>query len=88
MLYMVKSAMAKVRKITVLLPANLIADAQKATGEGVTETLRQALKGIVHSSWSRRLLALEGRAPLKLDVDELREDEASSSQRSSRNAAA
>lgn len=62
------------RKITMVLPADLLADAQKATGEGVTETVRRALKAVLHSSWSQRMAALEGRASLKLDLDRLRDD--------------
>ncbi|MBB3872895.1 hypothetical protein [Brevundimonas mediterranea] len=62
------------RKITAILPARLLAAAQDATGQGVTETLRQALETLAHSDWSRRMLALEGGAPLDLDLDDLRED--------------
>ncbi|WP_447941331.1 hypothetical protein [Brevundimonas mediterranea] len=66
--------MNDMRKITAILPARLLAAAQDATGQGVTETLRQALETLAHSDWSRRMLALEGRAPLDLDLDDLRED--------------
>lgn len=66
--------MSALRKVTVHLPADLIEGAQRATGAGLTETMRQALKAVIHSAWSRDMLALEGRLPLLLDLDALRDD--------------
>ena len=66
--------MTDMRKITAILPTRLLAAAQEATGEGVTETLRRALETLAHSDWSRRMLALEGRVTLDVDIDALRED--------------
>ena len=66
--------MGEMRKITAILPTRLLAAAQEATGEGVTETLRRALETLAHSDWSRRMLALEGRVTLDVDIDALRED--------------
>ncbi|WP_271165571.1 hypothetical protein ACETKC_00265 [Brevundimonas intermedia] len=51
------------RKIPAAPPAPTSAE----PGEVMTETP-------AHSDWSSRLLALEGRAPLDLDVDDLRRD--------------
>jgi len=62
------------RKITAILPANLLATAQAYTREGVTETLRLALEQLAHSAWSRRLLDLEGKVRFDIDLDALRED--------------
>lgn len=45
-----------------------------ATGQGVKETLREPLGTLAHSDRSRRMLALEGRTPLVLSLDELRQD--------------
>ncbi len=62
------------RKITAFLPADLLATAQAYTGEGITETLRIALDRLRHEEWSKRLLALEGKVKLDIDLDALRED--------------
>ena len=49
--------------------------AQSLSGEGVTETLRQALERYAISEWSRRMLALRGKVDLSdFNLDELRED--------------
>lgn len=66
--------MTEMRKITAFLPAKLVATAQSATGEGVTETLRRALEALNHAEWCRKMLELEGQVPLAIDLDALRED--------------
>lgn len=66
--------MTEMRKITAFLPTDLLATAQASTGEGVTETLRQALEHLAHAAWSRRMLALEGKVKLDIDLEALRED--------------
>ena len=49
--------------------------AQSLSGEGVTETLRQALERYAISEWSRRMLALRGKVDLSdFNLEELRED--------------
>ena len=68
--------MNDMRKVTAILPTRLLAAAQDATGQGVTETLRRALETLAHADWSRRMLALEGRARLDLGLDDLRQDRA------------
>jgi|GEM_PF-1997470 hypothetical protein len=62
------------RKIPAAPPARPSARCPNATGQGVTKTLRQPLGTLARSDWSRRMLALEGRAPLDLDLDDLRRD--------------
>ena len=66
--------MGEMRKITAILPAELLATAQAQTGEGVTETLRLALEHLAHSAWSRRMLELEGKVRFDADLEALRED--------------
>lgn len=66
--------MTEMRKITAFLPAKLVATAQSATGEGVTETLRRALEALNHAEWCRKMLELEDQVPLAIDLDALRED--------------
>ncbi len=68
--------MSEMRKITAFLPAELMATAQASTGEGVTETLRQALEQLAHAAWSRRMLELEGKITFDIDLEALREDRA------------
>lgn len=66
--------MFEMRKITAILPVDLLATAQAHTHEGVTETLRLAVEHLAHSAWSRRMLELEGKVRFDLDLDMLRED--------------
>jgi hypothetical protein len=66
--------MSEMRKITAILPADLLETAQAHTHQGVTETLRLALEHLAHSAWSRRLLELEGKVRFDTDLDTLRED--------------
>lgn len=62
------------RKITAFVPADLLASAQAYTGEGVTETLRQALEKLAHQAFYDRLRALKGKVKFDISLDELRED--------------
>ena len=62
--------MTEMRKITAYLPAKILASAQVASGEGVTETLRIALEKYAHAEWCRKLLELEGKVRLDIDWEE------------------
>jgi hypothetical protein len=73
-LYGIFSRMNDMRKITAILPADLLAKAQANTGEGVADTLRIALERLNHAEWCRRMLELRGKIQVDLDLDELRED--------------
>jgi hypothetical protein len=66
--------MTEMRKITAILPAELLAVAQAQTGVGVTETLRLGLERIARETFYSRLRALRGKVKLDIDVDELRRD--------------
>jgi hypothetical protein len=66
--------MSEMRKITAFVPADLLASAQAYTGEGVTETLRQALEGLAHRAFYDRLRALKGKVKFDVSLNELRED--------------
>ncbi|MCX6592516.1 MAG: hypothetical protein NTV70_21060 [Acidobacteria bacterium] len=65
---------ADLRKVTALLPADLLDRAMELTGEGVTPTLRQGLEMMSRHLASQRLLGLRGKLKLAIDVDELRQD--------------
>jgi hypothetical protein len=67
--------MSKMRKITAILPAELLASAQAETGEGVTETLRIALERLEHAGFYRRMRELRGKVKFDdFDLAKLRED--------------
>jgi hypothetical protein len=66
--------MEKLKKITVQVPEHDLARAQKLTGEGVTETVRAALKRLAAIQAQHELRKLRGTFKFTLDLDELRED--------------
>ena len=66
--------MAADKKITVHVPAELLEEAQRETGEGITETVRQGLRLVAAREAYRRLRKLRGRVEISIDLDELRED--------------
>jgi hypothetical protein len=67
--------MTEMRKITAFVPADLLASAQAYTGEGITETLRQALERLARQAFYDRLRALKGKVKFDdFDLHELRRD--------------
>jgi len=66
--------MAKPRKVTVLLPAELLREAQRSSGEGVTETIRRGLELVAAARAYDRLRGLRGKVRIEVDLDALRED--------------
>jgi hypothetical protein len=66
--------MARERKITVHVPDELLDRAQKATGQGITETIRQGLRLVAAGGTSRRVSQLRGSVRFSIDLDRLRED--------------
>jgi hypothetical protein len=62
------------RKITVQVPERDLEMAQAYTGEGVTETVRAALKKLASMRAQQELLKLRGTFKFTIDLDELRED--------------
>jgi hypothetical protein len=71
---MITSMGRKITKITVEVPTDVLKRAQKASGEGVTGTVRKALENMARSDAYERLMALRGKVHLTYDIDELRED--------------
>ena len=57
--------MSDMRKITLFVPADLLASTQAITGVGVSETLRIALQEMVHDNARRELMALQGTVDLE-----------------------
>ena len=66
--------MAQVRKITVDVPEDLLRRAQKATGEGITATIRSGLRLVAARDAYEALRRLRGRVQFSVDWRELRED--------------
>lgn len=66
--------MTKMRKITVRVPADLLAAAQMETGAGITETVRKGLELLRRAHAYRQMEKLRGKAKFDLSLDEIRND--------------
>jgi hypothetical protein len=66
--------MPPTQKITVEVPSDLLERAQKATGEGVTQTVREGLRALASRHAQRALTRLRGKVKFTIDLDALRED--------------
>ena len=66
--------MSELRKITVQVSEDDLRHAQELTGEGVTETVRAALKRLAQIQAQREARKLRGTYQFSIDLDELRED--------------
>lgn len=62
------------QKITVDVPADLLAKAQEATGQGVAATVREGLRMVATRTAYQRLRELRGKVEFLVDSDRLRED--------------
>ena len=62
------------RKITVLVPDDLLERAQKSTGQGITGTVRQGLRLVAAGETFRRVAKLRGTVKFSVDMARLRED--------------
>ena len=66
--------MAKARKITVEVPEDLLKKAQRASGSGVTQTVRAGLQLMAASEAYARLLQFRGKVRFSPSVEELKDD--------------
>lgn len=66
--------MKAVQKITLRVPEELLRRAQKSTGQGITETVRQGLRLLAARDAYRKLRDLRGKVKVDVDVETLRED--------------
>jgi hypothetical protein len=64
----------EMRKVTVMLPRDLVDRATKASGLGVTPTIRKGLEAVAASDAYQRILRRRGKVHFSIDVDELRRD--------------
>ncbi len=65
--------MGEMRKITVDVDARVL-EAARAEGAGIAETIREALERQAHTRARQKLLAMEGKLDLEIDLEELRKD--------------
>jgi len=66
--------MAQAKKVTVDIPEDLLRRAQKATGEGITATIRSGLRLVAARDAYEEIRRLRGRVRFSVDWRELRED--------------
>ena len=66
--------MATARKITVEVPPDLLERAQRASGAGITETVRTGLRLVAASETYARLRQLRGRVRFSRTLAELKAD--------------
>jgi hypothetical protein len=66
--------MEKARKITVEVPPELLEKAQRATGSGVTQTVRTGLQLVAASQTYARLRELRGKVRFTHTLAELKTD--------------
>jgi hypothetical protein len=64
----------EMRKVTVMLPKDLVDRATKVSGLGVTPTIRKGLEAVAASDAYKRILRRRGKVHFSIDVDELRRD--------------
>lgn len=62
------------RKITVELPEKLLEQAQEASGEGITQTIRTGLQLVAASRTYARLREMRGKVRFSKSAAELKED--------------
>ena len=71
---MIVTRMETVRKITVEIPEDLLVKAQKASGDGITQTVRTGLQLLAASQAYGRLRQLRGKVRFTSRLAELKAD--------------
>lgn len=66
--------MARARKITVEVPAELLDKAQRASGAGITQTVRAGLQLMAASEAYARLLRFRGKVRFSRSAAQLKDD--------------
>jgi hypothetical protein len=66
--------MRSTRKVTVELPGELLRQAQRTTGAGITATIRRGLELVAAGRAYEELRKLRGKLTLTIDLEELRKD--------------
>jgi hypothetical protein len=73
-LNMVSSAMETARKITIEVPPDLLDKAQRATGAGITQTVRTGLQLVAASQAYAQLRQLRGKVRFSRTLADLKAD--------------
>jgi hypothetical protein len=66
--------MQAARKVTIELPAELLEQAQQATGSGITQTVRTGLQLVAASQTYAQLRTLRGKVQFSRTLAELKDD--------------
>jgi hypothetical protein len=66
--------MENARKITIEIPADLLDQAQQATGSGITQTVRMGLQLVAASNAYAQLLSAQGKVKFSRTLAELKFD--------------
>jgi hypothetical protein len=66
--------MKAARKITIEVPPELLEKAQRATGSGITQTVRTGLQLVAASEAYERLRRFRGKVRFSLTSDQLKDD--------------
>jgi len=66
--------MQTARKITIQVPEDLLKQALKSTGEGITSTIRQGLELVAAGRAFEKLRDLRGRIKFSVNLKRLRDD--------------
>jgi hypothetical protein len=64
--------MGKIKKVTVNLPEDVLAKAQRVTGKGITSTLIEGLEALERRSLRSALRQLRGDVRFELNLDRTR----------------
>jgi hypothetical protein len=64
--------MEVLKKVTVMLPADLLARATTATGKGITPTIREGLEAMAAAHSYEGLRRLRGKVKFSVDAADLR----------------
>ena len=62
------------RKVTIEVPAELLRQARRSTGEGITATVRRGLELVAARTAYEELRRLRGSVRLSIDLEALRHD--------------
>jgi Arc/MetJ-type ribon-helix-helix transcriptional regulator len=73
-IYGIEAGMGEMRKITVEVPDDLLGRVQEYTKEGITDTVRAALKKLDGERAQQEFRKLRGSFKFSINLDELRED--------------
>lgn len=68
------NAMPVAKKITVEIPAELLSKAQKASGTGITQTIRTGLELVAAGRTYEKLLQLRGKVRFSRTLEQLKAD--------------